>query len=97
MIIGSDTLYLLFGVLIPAWGSLTTLRREEGANERKRWLMYWMVFACVWVVESVVDFKLRIYRLARMVFFVWLVLPPKCYNASVVYEKGVRRLMKVKN
>lgn len=76
--------------LFPVFASYKALKTND-PQQVTPWLMYWVVIACVLVVEAYTDWLLRwfpFYYNLRCAFFLWLVLP-QTQGATKLYLEYV--------
>ncbi|XP_074603365.1 uncharacterized protein LOC141856833 [Brevipalpus obovatus] len=54
-----------------------------------RWLMYWLFYACITVIECMTDlflFSFQLYHTCKITFLVWCFLPMKYNGSSVLFK-----------
>lgn len=84
----------LFGVVYPAYKSFKAIE-SVAKDDDTQWLIYWVVFACFQLIESLTDFFVSWFpfyyelKLAALVALQW----PEMGFAQLVYRKYVRRFL----
>ncbi|KAI9828176.1 MAG: hypothetical protein M1826_006104 [Phylliscum demangeonii] len=76
--------------VFPVFASYKALQNRDGAQQTV-WLMYWVVLACVLLVESWFEWVLvwiPFYTWFRALFFIYLVLP-QTQGASLLYQRYI--------
>lgn len=82
-------------VLYPAVHSIRAIESDDGGDDDKVWLTYWMVFGCFNVLETFFGFIfyfIPYWDWIRLAMFVWLLLP-NFNGAKTIYEGFVRQLI----
>ena len=89
----SSLLANIFGFLYPAYESLKALETAS-ATDDKKWLTYWVCYACFSILESVSDtllFWIPFYYLLKILFLVWCMWPSEEMNGAMfVYNRVIR-------
>ena len=92
---GWSILMLCIAVLYPAVHSIRAIESEDGGDDDKKWLTYWMVYGLLNVLETFFGFIfyfIPYWDWVRLGFFVWLLLP-NFNGAMVLYEGVVKSLL----
>jgi hypothetical protein len=80
-------LSLFFGLIFPAYGSVSAIQSETGEDDT-HWLIYWLIFSILTIVENVAWPVLQwipLYSEVKVAILAWLVLP-QTKGALWVYE-----------
>eukprot|EP00792_Barthelona_sp_PAP020_P003608 TRINITY_DN1573_c0_g1_i2.p2 TRINITY_DN1573_c0_g1~~TRINITY_DN1573_c0_g1_i2.p2 ORF type:complete len:149 (-),score=30.58 TRINITY_DN1573_c0_g1_i2:1054-1500(-) len=86
----SKLLIIVFGLLRPAFSSFKALRSPQEDDDRK-WLTYWIIYACFASVEFVADVLIKwfpFYFEMKLIVLLWLSLE-KFNGSIVIFEKYV--------
>lgn len=92
---------MLVGLLFPVYLTYKCLTdsdkedTEDNEDERKFWLVYWIIFGLVEVLESIfkaVLFKLPLYNIIKLTFLIWL-QHPSTRGAITIYEKTLKNIL----
>ncbi|VVC38913.1 TB2/DP1/HVA22-related protein [Cinara cedri] len=88
----------LVGIAYPAYATIARVLKPQTTEvtgkgnfvtAKTKWLVYWTIFAMVWILESPVTAFLNaikpLYYLLRMVFFVWCFAPIENNGTEIVY------------
>lgn len=82
-------------VLYPAIHSIRAIESDDGGDDDKVWLTYWMVFGCFNVLETFFGFFfyfIPYWDWIRLAMFVWLLLP-NFNGAKTIYEGFIKQLI----
>ena len=82
-------------VLYPAVHSIRAIESEDGGDDDKVWLTYWMVFGCFTVAETFLGFIFYFvpyWDWIRLGLFIWLLLP-NFNGAKIIYEGFIQKLI----
>jgi len=78
-----------FTIIYPVRMSVTSIEREEVA--RTRWLIYWVLFHTISVIESsFCGWALKLipgYIIIKFIFFLWCMMPTPANGCDVVYYR----------
>lgn len=83
-------------VLYPAVHSIRAIESNDGGDDDKIWLTYWMVFGLINVAETFFGFIfyfIPYWDWIRLVLFIWLLLP-NFNGAKVIYEKIIQPILR---
>lgn len=92
--IGSNFLSNVVCLMYPAYQTIKIIATQRPLNifsniENMKWVMYWLVFTAVLIVEQPLEFILALvplYQLVRTVFFAWCFLPIKNNGSMFIYN-----------
>lgn len=82
-------------VLYPAIHSIRAIESDDGGEDDKVWLTYWMIYGLFNVLETFFGFIfyfIPYWQWIRLALFVWLLLP-NFNGAKTIYEGFVRQLI----
>lgn len=82
-------------VLYPAVHSIRAIESDDGGDDDKVWLTYWMVYGVFTVVETFFGFIFYFvpyWDWVRLGLFIWLLLP-NFNGAKTIYEGFIRNLI----
>ena len=82
-------------VLYPAVHSIRAIESDDGGDDDKIWLTYWMVFGSFTVVETFFGFIfyfIPYWDWIRLGLFIWLLLP-NFNGAKTLYDGFIRQLI----
>lgn len=83
----TSSLSLFFSLLFPAYGSITAIESPSSGDDTQ-WLVYWLMFSLLQIVENVAWPILKwlpLYQELKIALLAWLVLP-QTQGALWVYE-----------
>jgi len=94
-IIGNAGLLLcnVVGFAYPAIASIRAIESRENAEDDKKWLTYWIVFALLVVFEifaGTLIFLIPFYSVLKCALLVWLMAPGANNGSLFVYQKLIR-------
>lgn len=92
----------LIAFTYPAYQSiiLTTKTNVKDRDEYKQWVSYWGVLGFLELFDSLLmfifEYFLPFYNPIKVLFLIWMFYP-KSKGATILYEKGIKRLMIIIN
>ena len=84
----------ILGFLFPVSQSLRALETKT-IKDDTQWLTYWVVFACINIIEPLVSWIPR-YFTAKAIIIIWLLLP-QTRGAEILYHKVIKVAMEKRN
>lgn len=95
--IGAKFICAVIGFAYPAFATFIALTRDPNESSQYHWLVYWMVFAALNLLETFPTLLLAIFPswfAIKLLFFVWVTLP-FTDGAQTVYSQVVRRVVAI--
>ncbi|KNC73408.1 hypothetical protein SARC_14037 [Sphaeroforma arctica JP610] len=94
LIFGADFVTTLVAVVYPAYASIQAIE-ALGSTDDAQWLTYWVIYACLNVLEFGEEYLLEfipVYYVVKMCLCVWMFLP-STQGASIVYKNAIKPLV----
>lgn len=99
---GAKLFTYIIGIVFPVYYTIKTIDNNsenttslEEENDQRKWLMYWIIYICIEIIETLSGFILHLfpfYHVIKCIFLLWCLSYGRT-GIELVYDNLIRRLI----